>query len=202
MDNVFILPAIIVCSALLLLLQVFLSFRKNKWLGIIPSVVLIIMALTVSAYSVHTLNSYTIETLEAEMASGYEMRMYIRYDKNGDMIDYSNVSVFDKDGNLLDSIHVDVDKQGNIIENEYSMVYIKDVKTLLGDRKLKGYPDLDIETEKMVRMNDGGYFSPWSFLFIAIYPCLVLLLIHIVIRIAIKKKRQKKELEKLKIESL
>lgn len=198
------IPALIIfaVSILFLLFQLFLSFRNSKWPGLIPAALIAVIALSLTLHNVHTMHSYTTERLKSQTANGYELGVTIRYDAQRHLVDYSEITIHDKEGNLLDSMWVEFDHQGNIIEDDSSAAYVKEVEKLIGDRKITGSPTLDSDGEKMIRLSDGAYATPFIFLYFSAFPCLFLLLIHIIVRVAAKRKRLNKELKKVKIDNL
>ena len=197
--------SVIVSFAIIILLaalEIFLSTRRSKWPGLVLVILVAAVAIGINLSITLTANSYEEETLAMKDGNGNQFELIVRYDKQGEIVDFSELYVDDKNGERVAKVELWLEG-GKLMGETEQVLYQDALDELTEGLVLDGvsWSRDDLE-EKMVRVQDGSYIGVGNWALSTLLVVVPILPVYMVGRLTVRAKRRKKELRKLQVESL
>ncbi|MDE8731707.1 hypothetical protein P0G10_01070 [Eubacteriales bacterium DFI.9.88] len=186
----------------LLGLELLLSTRRNKWWGLIPMAAAAAIVICLNLSLLEAASSYTVKKLTAE-DGGNQFAISLRYDKKGELVDFSDLQVRDKRGTLIDEVYLSFDKSGRLESESDRAIYQETIDRMLDGSKLTGFPAGDAIEKDMIPLGDGLYVSTTSsWVASVLWVVVPMIPVYVIGRLVVRARRRKAELKKLQVEGL
>lgn len=202
-----ILGVVIVVAIVAVLLwgEVKLSEKEKPWPGLVPMGLL--AAAVIVSYSVVIVNQSQIDIVKktVEMDGGNTAQMYLRENRQGEIICYSELKVFDSKGKQIDEGNINL---MDLQQEDYGGNYADIFQEMTGGRESQICHSVEEETVKDPRYMISGerdfyYTIPKKgILYVFLYMGVPMTAIYLVKRRQVKAEKIKAELRRIEIESL
>lgn len=193
----------LVLIVVLVALEFLLSTRRNRWWGLIPIAAAAAVVICLNVSLLAAANSYTTKTLTEQDGEHNRFTISLRYDKKGELIDFSDLQVRDENGALIDEVYLSFDKSGKLESDSDRAIYQETVDRLLDGIILTGVSDGDAVEGNLVPLGDGLFVDPNSHFYLEVlWVIFPMLPVYVIGRLTVRSKRRKAELKKLQVENL
>lgn len=176
----------------IVILEVVLSCRENRWVGLWPVIVLTVAISGCFGYISHINSGNTREIVSHELENGNYATMTLIRNGDGEVIRYGEIKIYNREDVQVDAVYIYHDGVRNKAD-------VSDVEKYFIDKyDLEGVSD-DVETIKkpmfIGELTISGS-SGWILILMYMIP---LLLVYLTVRLIKRYNRQKDEMRRLKI---
>ena len=189
----------VILAALIVVVQVFLSSRKNWAWGLIPVAAMAVAGILACTSFSSTLQSYNTELWKEADRNGNTLELVVRTDAKGNVVDFSDLQLRAKDGDLVKSEALMFHDDGTL-EGELLFTSEQELKELLKGRRLTG-ASKEIGRKSMWT-GEGQYYEIDSTTGVMLSATLPLLLVYLAGRLAVGAKKRENELKQMQIRSI